>query len=110
MQKLATVATLGLDIAKNVFQVHGVDAEGQAVVRQQLKRRHALGFFRKLPACLVGIEACAPSLRSFASLLSMHSPSLMVRLLRNSECMCSPLSGLGLAFDGAAQMFCLVMT
>jgi transposase len=61
MQKLTTVATIGLDIAKNVFQVHGVDKEGQVVIRQQLKRNRVLAFFRKLPPNIVGIEACASS-------------------------------------------------
>jgi transposase len=54
-------ATVGLDIAKSVFQVHGVDTAGNVVVRRQLKRRHVLTFFQKLPPCLVGIEACATS-------------------------------------------------
>ena len=58
---MQTVATIGLDIAKSVFQVHGIDAEGGAVIRRQLKRRHVLAFFQKLPPCLVGIEACASS-------------------------------------------------
>src|SRR5450759_2629833 len=58
---LWTAPTIGLDIAKSVFQVHGVDAAGQVVIRRQLKRRHVLAFFQKLPACLVGIEACASS-------------------------------------------------
>ncbi len=53
------VSTIGLDIAKNVFQVHGVDGEGEVVVRRQLRRSQVLAFFRKQPACLVGIEACA---------------------------------------------------
>ena len=56
-----TVTTVGLDIAKSVFQVHGVDAQGNVVIRRQLKRRHILAFFQKLPRCLVGIEACASS-------------------------------------------------
>ena len=58
---MQTVTTIGLDIAKSVFQVHGVDAAGQVVVRRQLKRRYVLTFFQKLPSCLVGIEACASS-------------------------------------------------
>ena len=58
---MRTVTTIGLDIAKSVFQVHGVDAAGQVVVRRQLKRRYVLTFFQKLPSCLVGIEACASS-------------------------------------------------
>jgi transposase len=58
---MQTVTTIGLDIAKSVFQVHGVDAAGQVLIRRQLKRRYVLAFFGKLPPCLVGIEACASS-------------------------------------------------
>jgi transposase len=58
---MQTITTIGLDIAKSVFQVHGVDAAGQVVVRRQLKRRSVLAFFQRLPPCLVGIEACASS-------------------------------------------------
>jgi transposase len=58
---MQTVTTIGLDIAKSVFQVHGVDAAGQVVIRRQLKRRYVLAFFQKLPPCLVGVEACASS-------------------------------------------------
>jgi len=56
-----TTTIVGLDIAKSVFQVHGIDADGNVVVRRQLKRRYVLSFFQKLPPCLVGIEACASS-------------------------------------------------
>jgi transposase len=58
---MQAVTTIGLDIAKSVFQVHGVDGGGQVVLRRQLKRRYVLAFFEKLPPCLVGIEACASS-------------------------------------------------
>jgi len=58
---MQSISTIGLDIAKSVFQVHGVDAAGQVVVRRQLRRGHVLAFFQKLPPCLVGIEACASS-------------------------------------------------
>ena len=58
---MQTITTVGLDIAKSVFQVHGIDVEGKVIVRRQLKRRYVLGFFKKLPPCLVGIEACASS-------------------------------------------------
>src|SRR5436190_22115612 len=54
-------ATVGLAIAKSVFQVHGVDADGQVIIRRQLKRRYVLAFFEKLAPCLIGIEACASS-------------------------------------------------
>jgi len=53
------ITTIGLDIAKSVFQVHGIDASGEGVVRRQLRRRQVLPFFRKLPSCVIGIEACA---------------------------------------------------
>jgi len=58
---MQVITTIGLDIAKSVFQVHCVDAEGRVVLRRQLKRRYVLAFFQKLPPCLVGIEACASS-------------------------------------------------
>src|SRR5208282_3248170 len=53
------VTTVGLDIAKSVFQVHGVDAEGTVVVQRRLTRARVLLFFEKLTPCMVGIEACA---------------------------------------------------
>jgi transposase len=56
-----TITTIGLDIAKSVFQVHGIDGAGQVVIRRQLKRRSVLAFLQKLPPCLIGIEACASS-------------------------------------------------
>ena len=58
---MQSVTTIGLDIAKSVFQVHGIDAEGNVVIRRQLKRRYVLAYFQKLPPCLIGIEACASS-------------------------------------------------
>jgi transposase len=58
---MQAVTTIGLDIAKSVFQIHGVDAAGNVIVRRRLKRRYVLSFFQKLPPCLVGIEACASS-------------------------------------------------
>ena len=60
-QVIQTITTIGLDIAKSVFQVHGVDNDGKVVIRRQLKRRYVLAFFEKLQPCLVGIEACASS-------------------------------------------------
>jgi transposase len=58
---MGQVVTIGLDIAKSVFQVHGVDAEGAVVIRQKLPRARLLPFFAKLGPCLVGIEACGAS-------------------------------------------------
>src|SRR6202045_3477908 len=58
---MQAVTTIGLDIAKSVFQIHGVDAAGNVIVRRQLKRRYVLPFFQRLPPCLIGLEACASS-------------------------------------------------
>jgi transposase len=53
------VTTIGLDIAKNVFQVHGIDSDEKVVIRKQLRRRQVLAFFKALAPCLIGMEACA---------------------------------------------------
>jgi transposase len=53
------ITTIGLDIAKNVFQVHGIDSNEKVVVRKQLRRSQVLAFFKAVPPCLVGMEACA---------------------------------------------------
>ena len=58
---MGQVVTIGLDLAKSVFQVHGVDAAGEVVVRRQVRPSQLLQFFARQPACLVGMEACASS-------------------------------------------------
>jgi transposase len=55
---MTTITTIGLDLAKKVFQVHGVDAQGEVVVARRLRRKEVLAFFANLKPCLVGIEAC----------------------------------------------------
>ena len=55
------ISTIGLDLAKSIFQVHGINAAGEVVVRKALRRSQLLPFFTKLPPCLVGIEACGTS-------------------------------------------------
>ena len=81
---MQTVTTIGLDIAKSVFQVHGVDAAGQVVIRRKLKRRYVLAFFQKLPPCLIGIEACASShywareLQALGHTVRLMPPSLFL--------------------------------
>ena len=75
---MQAVTTIGLDNAKSVFQVHGIDAQGNVIIRRQLKRRYVLGFFQKLPACVVGIEACASSHHWSRELKALgHSVRLM---------------------------------
>jgi transposase len=56
---MGEITTIGLDLAKHVFQVHGVDADGAVVLRKQLRRGQVVSFFSRLPRCLVGMEACA---------------------------------------------------
>ncbi|MBZ0218694.1 MAG: IS110 family transposase, partial [Fimbriimonadaceae bacterium] len=56
---MTNVTTIGLDLAKTVFQVHGADDDGRPVVRKKLRRGQVLGFFAELSPCLVGLEACA---------------------------------------------------
>ena len=56
---MGEITTVGIDLAKNVFQVHGVDANGDIVVRKAVRRAQVVRFFEALPRCLVGMEACA---------------------------------------------------
>ena len=59
------VTTIGLDLAKHVFQIHGIDAAEKVVVRRQLRRSQVMAFFEALAPCLIGIEACACPFRKF---------------------------------------------
>jgi len=56
---MAEITTVGLDLAKNVFQAHGADASGRAILRKKLRRDQVLAFFAQLPVCVVAMEACA---------------------------------------------------
>ncbi len=72
------VITIGVDLAKNVFQVHGVDEEGGVIVVRQLRRSQMLAFFKKQPPCLVGMEACATSHHWARQLIELgHEVKLM---------------------------------
>ncbi|WP_313737010.1 IS110 family transposase [Sphingobium yanoikuyae] len=72
------ITTVGLDLAKRVFQVHAVDASGNVVVRKALRRAQVLPFFTKLPPCLVGIEACGTSHHWARELIALgHEVRLM---------------------------------
>lgn len=72
------IATIGLDIAKSVFQVHGIDVVGEVVVRKRLSRARVIPFFAKLPRCLVGIEACSTSHHWARELIALgHDVRLM---------------------------------
>ena len=75
---LSSVTRVGLDLAKHVFQVHGVDAPGDVVFNKAIKRDKLLAFFAALPQCLVGLEACGsvsvtPTPRSARALSTIRS-------------------------------------
>ena len=53
------VSTIGIDLAENIFQVHGVDKDGKVVIVRQLRRKQVIEFFSNIPPCLIGMEACA---------------------------------------------------
>jgi hypothetical protein len=77
---MQAVTTIGLDIAKSVFEIRGVEVAGNSIVRRRLKRRCVLPFFQKLPPCLIGIEACASSHHWSRELKALgHSVRLMPR-------------------------------
>jgi transposase len=91
---MQSISTIGLDIGKSVFQVHGVDDAGEVVIRRQLKRRYVLAFFQKLPPCLVGIEACASShywsreLKAFGHTVRLMPPAYVKALRQTTEERC----------------------
>jgi hypothetical protein len=72
---MGEVTTIGLDLAKHVFQVHGVDADGGTVLRKSLRRAQVLTFFSRLPPCLVGLEACATAHSVIAQTLYWETTS-----------------------------------
>lgn len=69
------ITTIGVDLAKSVFQVHGVDERGKAVLRKQLRREQVAEFFAQLPPCLVGMEACG-SAHHWARVLQGHGHTI----------------------------------
>ena len=72
------ITTIGLDLAKSIFQVHGVDASGNVVIRKALRRSQVLPFFQRTPRCLVGIEACGTSHHWARELIALgHEVRLM---------------------------------
>ena len=72
------ISTIGIDLAKRVFQIHGVDQDGNVVLRKQLRRAQVLGFFAELPPCLVGMEACGTAHHWAREILALgHEVRLM---------------------------------
>jgi transposase len=87
---MGDITTIGLDLAKNVFQVHAVDEAGSVVMRKRLRRGQVLAFFGEIPPCLVGLEACATAHHWARELIALgHEPRLpqrqMPRLKRRRQ-------------------------
>ncbi len=85
------ITTIGMDLAKNVFQVHGVDSRGKTVVRKQLRRDQVSEFFVKLPPCLVGMEACsgahhwARKLQGFGHTVRLMAPQFVKPYVKSNK-------------------------
>ena len=88
---MGEVSTIGLDIAKSVFQVHGVDVDGVVVIRKRVSRAKVLEFFSTLPSCLVGIEACPSAhhwsrkLQALGHTVRLMPPSYVKAYLKRSK-------------------------
>ncbi len=88
---MGEVSTIGLDIAKSVFQIHGVGAGGEVVIRKRATRAKLLEFFAALPACLVGIEACPTAhywsrrLQALGHTVKLLPPSYVKAYLKRSK-------------------------
>src|SRR6187549_3716547 len=88
---MSKVSTIGLDIAKSVFQVHGVDVEGAVVIRKRVSRAKLLEFFASLQPCLVGIEACPAAhhwgceLQALGHTVKLMPPSYVKAYLKRSK-------------------------
>src|SRR5919201_6782080 len=88
---MGEVSTIGLDIAKTVFQIHGVDAAGAVVIWKRITRAKLLEFFAALPSCLVGIEACPSAhywsrrLQALGRTMRLLPPSYVKAYLKRSK-------------------------
>ena len=85
------IRTIGIDVAKNVFQVHGVDERGKTVLRKQVKRDQMAAFFAKLPGCLIGMEACgsahhwARKLQGFGHTVRLMAPQFVKPYVKTNK-------------------------
>ena len=85
------ITTVGLDLAKSVFQVHAIDGEGEMVVRRKLSRSRVLAFFGSLEPCLIGMEACATA-HHWARQLGFTKHPWLARLLERKPVMVAAIA------------------
>src|SRR5580765_2312366 len=105
------ITRVGIDLAKTVFQVHGIDEKGKTVLRKQLKRAHVLEFFANLPRCVIGMEACggahywARKLSALGHEVKLMAPQLVKPYVKSNkndrndaEAICEALGRLNMRF------------
>ena len=107
------ITTVGLDIAKNVFQVHGIGAGERVVIRKQLRRSQVLAFFEALPPCLVGMEACATAHYWARELTKrghqvrlMPAKDVKAYVKRNKSSLCTTSTGMSIFFRSSVKSVC----
>ncbi len=94
---MGEVSTIGLDIAKSVFQIHGVDVDGTVVIRRRVSRAKVSEFFAALPPCLIGIEACPTAhhwsrkLQALGHTVRLMPPNYVKAYLKRSKNDCCDL-------------------
>ena len=85
------ITVIGIDLAKNLFQIHGVDEQGKTVLKKKLKRDQLAAFFVNLPACLIGVEACggahhwARKLQSFGHKVKLMAPQFVKPYVKSNK-------------------------
>ena len=110
------IITVGLDIAKRVFQRHGVDAAGKAVLRRKLQRSEVLAFFKALPSCLVGIEACgtahywAREIRELGHEVRLMPPSYVAAYVKRGKTDAADAAAICEAVNPPTPLLCCLGT
>src|ERR1700722_6676236 len=109
---MGEVSTIGLDIAKSVFQIHGVDRDGEVAIRKRVSRAKLLEFFAGLPPCVIGIEACPTAhhwsrkLQALGHTVRLMPPSYVKAYLKRSKNDANDAAAICEAGDTAVDALC----